>query len=260
MTAIVLDTETTGINPITSRITEIAIVDYDSGEHLLRSCINPECPIPPEITKITGITDETVANAPVFAALAGDIAMIISSAEVLIGQNPWFDQRMLVAEFARDNVIFIETWPMLICTKRIWDIYEPPTQRHLTNAFKRFVDPAGFPGAHGALADTMACRAVLQAQVKTFGLEGKSWDTFDPEQKTWWGPSNHIVWEGGILRINFGKYKGEPCHAVDRGYWRWLTNQEFPEHVLVMADYMTIVASNIITDSELATWAYGVKL
>ena len=255
MSAIVLDVETTGVNPHQDRVIEIAIVDFDTGDTLLHSLCNPEREIPPDITELTGITNDMALAAPFFHAIADEAARQITLADAIVAHNPWFDQRMISAELGRLGLAV--RWPILICTKRIWDLNEPREQRHLTNAFKRFVSKDGFEGAHGALADTTACRQVLLAQLKEFDLEGKPWNELDPEQTTWFGPSNHVLWSSGILVVNFGKHKGRPCHEVERSYWEWIRSQEFPEHIMVLADYMSVVAPADLDADRLATWAYG---
>lgn len=253
MSAIVLDTETTGVLK-SDRITEIAIVSFETKEVLIHTYVNPEVEIPEMITEITGITNETVKDAPKFRDIADQVSDIIGLSSAMIGHNPWFDQRMIAAEMERCDAS--TKWPILICTKRMWDIHEPRDKRHLQNAYKRFVHREGFEGAHGAFADTMACLEVFYNQIEEFGLDGKSWDEFDPNQKTWMGPSDHIVWSENMLILNFGKYKGIPCHKIEKGYWNWICNQDFPEHVKTLADYLTVVNKNADAD-DLASWAYG---
>ena len=68
----VVDIETTGGMARRDRITEIAIALYD-GEKIIdsyESLVNPERSIPTEITRITGITNSMVANAPKFFEIA----------------------------------------------------------------------------------------------------------------------------------------------------------------------------------------------
>ena len=64
----IIDLETTGGSMKTTKITEIAIFISD-GERIIdeySSLVNPEKSIPPFITRLTGINDEMVKNAPKF--------------------------------------------------------------------------------------------------------------------------------------------------------------------------------------------------
>lgn len=253
MRALVLDCETTGYNPNVNRVIELAITDFNTGETLVHTYFNPEVPIPVDIVALTKITDEMVADAPLFESHAVMIATIIRDSEVVIGYNPMFDRGMISGELRRCGQT--TTWPLLICGKRLWDIYEPRDKRDLTNAYRRFVNDAGFDGAHGAMPDTLATAQVVREQLRQFELGDKSWRELDPEQATWWGPSNHVVWRDDVLVLNFGKNKGTPLTAIDRGYWQWIRNQEFPDHVKMVGDYLIDVRKTRPTDEELATWA-----
>jgi DNA polymerase-3 subunit epsilon len=60
---VILDTETTDLYE--AEIVEIAVVNC-TGEALLNTLVKPTITIPPEVTKIHGISDEMVADAPTF--------------------------------------------------------------------------------------------------------------------------------------------------------------------------------------------------
>ncbi len=87
---IVFDIETTGLSPMSCKITEIGAVKICRGEVIERynTFVNPECSIPEEIVKLTSITDEMVADArkidevlPEFFAFIGDRLLIAHNAD-----------------------------------------------------------------------------------------------------------------------------------------------------------------------------------
>lgn len=256
MSAIVLDTETTGLSKDNDHVLEVAIVWWRDDKEFLQR-FNPGRPIPPEVTKIHGITDEDVKDCPPFSAHADFLAHTIQDAEAVIGQNPFYDRDMLDGEFARIGIKV--RWPTLVCTKRTWDVYEPPNERHLMNNYKRFVDRKGFDNAHSAIADTRATKLVLQKQIEVFELQDKSWEDFDPERKLWWGPSHHILVVDQTLMMNFGKHRGKPVRDVDHGFWRWLLDRDFPKHLLFLAleatRHIEKGVSKDVLDIQLFTWA-----
>jgi len=89
---IVVDIETTGLDPATCKITEIAalrLVDGEVAEKFV-TFVDPKIPIPLAITRLTGITDEMVAGAPSEAEAIAKYYDFIGPAEIL-GQNVDFD-------------------------------------------------------------------------------------------------------------------------------------------------------------------------
>lgn len=92
-----LDTETTGTSPRDHEIIELAIVpfDYDPEGRLCAvgapfvRLRQPSTPIPPEITRITGITDAMVAGLTIDPA---EIAAFIAPARVVVAHNAAFDR------------------------------------------------------------------------------------------------------------------------------------------------------------------------
>lgn len=103
---IFLDTETTGLSPESGdRIIEIGCVEMVNrrltGRHL-HFYINPERPNHEDAVKIHGLTDEFLADKPVFAALADEIIDYCRGAEIII-HNASFDLGFLNAELKRLN-------------------------------------------------------------------------------------------------------------------------------------------------------------
>jgi DNA polymerase-3 subunit epsilon len=94
---IYLDTETTGINAQRDEIIELAMVpfDYDPEGRLCAvhapfvALNQPKTPIPPEITKITGITDAMVAGHTIDPAA---VAAFIAPAVIIVAHNAGFDR------------------------------------------------------------------------------------------------------------------------------------------------------------------------
>ncbi|HBG69216.1 MAG: hypothetical protein A2W93_04250 [Bacteroidetes bacterium GWF2_43_63] len=103
----VCDIETTGGNNRAGKITEIAIFLVEDGKIIdeFSSLINPERPIPPFITQLTGITDAMVEDAPKFYEVAARIVEITKDA-IFVAHNVSFDYNFIVTEFARLGYVF----------------------------------------------------------------------------------------------------------------------------------------------------------
>ena len=113
----VIDIETTGGMPKRDRITEIAIVLFDGSQTIntFTSLINPERSIPPEITRITGITNEMVSNAPKFYEIAKHIVEMTENA-IFVAHNVSFDYNFIKEEFASLGYAFTKKQ---LCTVKL---------------------------------------------------------------------------------------------------------------------------------------------
>lgn len=104
MREIVLDTETTGLDPKAGhRIVEIACIELlnhvPSGRHW-RRYLNPERDMPEEALRIHGLTAEFLAEHPRFEEVADDFLSFIEGAKLVIHNAP-FDLGFLNAELER---------------------------------------------------------------------------------------------------------------------------------------------------------------
>jgi DNA polymerase-3 subunit epsilon len=101
MREIVLDTETTGLSPKSGhRILEIGcveLIDHMPTGETYHQYINPERDIPDEVIKVHGITEERVANEPVFAQIVEKFLEFLGDATLVI-HNAEFDMGFINAE------------------------------------------------------------------------------------------------------------------------------------------------------------------
>ena len=96
----IIDIETTGMGVQGNKITEIAIFIHD-GEQVIDTydtLIDPECPIPYNITQLTGITDAMVKGAPKFYEVAKEIIEFTEDC-VFVAHNVNFDFNVMNKEF-----------------------------------------------------------------------------------------------------------------------------------------------------------------
>jgi DNA polymerase-3 subunit epsilon len=102
---VVVDTETTGLQIGTDRMTELAAVKVIGGRIVERftQLVNPERHIPRQIAHMTGITTEAVFDAPTAAEVLPDFMDFLGDA-VLVAHNLSFDQKVLDMELTRANM------------------------------------------------------------------------------------------------------------------------------------------------------------
>lgn len=102
---VIVDTETTGLNQDTDKIMEIGLVafeyDPETGQayrvvESFGALEDPGMPITPEITEITGITNEMVAGQRIDDARVADL---VSGASIVIAHNAKFDRPFLEQRF-----------------------------------------------------------------------------------------------------------------------------------------------------------------
>ncbi|MCW2245075.1 DNA polymerase-3 subunit epsilon [Azospirillum fermentarium] len=98
MREIVLDTETTGFKPEEGhRLVEIGcleLVNHVQTGNRFHVYINPERPVPPEAAAVHGLTDEFLADKPVFETVAAEFVAFIGDSPLVI-HNASFDMKFL---------------------------------------------------------------------------------------------------------------------------------------------------------------------
>lgn len=103
----VIDVETTGGSPANDRIAEIAVIIFDGNKvtDSYSTLVNPKKSIDPYVTKLTGITDEMVANAPTFEDIHQKILELTHEA-IFVAHNVKFDFGMIRQEYKRIGIDF----------------------------------------------------------------------------------------------------------------------------------------------------------
>jgi DNA polymerase III subunit alpha, Gram-positive type len=115
---IVLDIETTWLSKYKHQITEIAAIRFD-GENILdrfHTLINPQRNIPSGITRLTGITNEMVSNAPVISEIIPDFLNFIKD-DIIVAHNSSFDMWFLSENIYKHKWFWIEN--NCLCTRKL---------------------------------------------------------------------------------------------------------------------------------------------
>jgi DNA polymerase-3 subunit epsilon len=161
---VVLDVETTGLNPDIHRILEISLVSVVNGEvvEAWSTYLNPEAPIGK--TEIHGITESDVKNAPRFADALPEIQKRIEGIAI-IAHNAKFDLAFLRSEFERSG--YRSPWLPSICTLSASNYYQP----HLSR--RRLADCCEDIGVRVENAHSATGDAIATAQLFHYYLDPK---------------------------------------------------------------------------------------
>ncbi|MEE8544253.1 MAG: DNA polymerase III subunit epsilon [Alphaproteobacteria bacterium] len=155
MREIVLDTETTGLDPGSGhRLVEIGcleLVNHVPTGRSFQSYVNPERDMPEEAFKIHGLSAEFLARQPLFAAVVEDFLKFIGEAPLVI-HNAVFDLGFLNAELARlGRPALLEE--RAIDTVALARRKFPGSPANLDALCRRFNIDNGARDLHGALLD-----------------------------------------------------------------------------------------------------------
>ncbi|MDX2265034.1 MAG: DNA polymerase III subunit epsilon [Hyphomicrobiales bacterium] len=156
MREIVLDTETTGLDPDSGdRIVEIACIEMmhriPTGR-VWHHYINPERDMPAGAFAVHGLSSEFLADKPKFAELADDFVRFIDGAQLVI-HNAAFDVKFLNAELARVNAAIIDAG-RVVDTLALARRKHAGAQNNLDALCRRYGVDNTRRTKHGALLDT----------------------------------------------------------------------------------------------------------
>lgn len=155
---VVLDTETTGLDPACNDIVEISAIRFENFKpvSLFTTLLKPNIPISERASEISGITNEMVENSPSFSEIKSSLKDFIGNLPI-VAHNASFDIKFLYASgFDFDkNTVFYDTLAL--------------SREHITYCEKTKCKPKSyrlgnicstcdiyFDGAHRASADALA--------------------------------------------------------------------------------------------------------
>ena len=104
MPLVVLDVETTGLDPENDRVIEIGVVLVDDGQVVdaLSWLVQPGIPVPKEALEVHGITDDELRTAPSFAEIREKLLARVAG-RLPVAYNAPFDRAFLGAELRRSG-------------------------------------------------------------------------------------------------------------------------------------------------------------
>ena len=256
---VVFDLETTGLDLVNDRVIQLSYIKVcpDGTELRGNEIINPGKPIAPEITALTGISDDDVKDRPAFKELAPRLAEEFKGCDFAGFNSNHFDIPMLAEEFLRAGIDFDFGKCRLIDAQAIFHKME---RRNLAAAYKFYTGrkmEEDFE-AHRADQATEATYRVLMGELDKYapGVQeepdrvlhndmdelaefSKNNDNVDFAGRIIWkdltdAQGNTLTDKDGNPRrhevFNFGKYKGWDVAEVlrrDPGYFSWMLSSDF---------------------------------
>jgi exodeoxyribonuclease X len=206
MTIRCIDIETTGIDPATDAVLEIASVDLlrEGGiTNQQETLVRPTVPVPPEASAVHHLIDADFVNAPSLE----DVIDRFKGADAYVAHNSDFERSFL------GDYLGQATWICTYkCALRVW----PELTSHSNQALRYtlgLVNPHGIDrhslNPHRALADAIVTSAIFERLLK---------------QASW---SELVQWssEPPLLTVfGFGMHRGQRFDQAPRDYLEWIAD------------------------------------
>jgi DNA polymerase-3 subunit epsilon len=160
-----LDTETTGLEKF-DQIVEICVLDFD-GSVLVDSLVKPTSKIPASVTKLHGITDAMVKEAPAWPEIWPAVQAALTGRHVAV-YSADYDVRMMKQSHRHHGQRWQLRGASFFCIMKLyaqfrgdWDDYRGAYRWHKLEEAGRQCK-IQLPNTHRAKADALLARAVLQ--------------------------------------------------------------------------------------------------
>lgn len=222
-----LDTETTGSDPESADICEMALLltpylgtrPIQDEPERLQTLVKPPVPIPPEASAVHHITDEMVSDAPSIEQVGTEAARLFTEADYVCAHNLPFDLTVISRALPEIVGELPETARLdsLRLARHVW----PDIPSHSLQALRyRFGLDENLEGdAHRAMFDTLLTRALVERLLQAL-----------PEISRWDELAEYARSPLDVQVFHFGKYRGNLVEDVivrDIDYVRWLLQQDW---------------------------------
>ena len=248
---VIFDLETTGLDLVKDRVIQLSYIKVypDGHEERGDEIINPEKPIPDEVSQLTGISNDDVKDKPTFKQLASKLCQVFTGSDIAGFNSNHFDVPLLAEEFLRAGIDFDFSKSRLIDVQTIFHKME---RRNLAAAYKFYCGHKMEDDfeAHRADQDTEATYRVLLGQLDYYTEEHQRELGEDPTDRIlpndmqaladFSKVNDNVDFAGRIVwadvkgqrteEFNFGKHKGVPVAdelRFDPGYYSWILGGDF---------------------------------
>lgn len=223
-----LDTETTGADPETAHICEVALLlSTYSGfnrrpeqDVRFQTLVKPPEKVPPEASAVHHITNGMLKDQPSIQDISVSVLELFQQADCISAHNLPYDLTILIRELpgvlqGMDKASRLDS---LRLSRHLW----PLIPSHALQALRyRFSLDSGITGdAHRAMFDTELVRSLVEYAVEQDSFSGSSWAAL----------VEYVVSPLEVKVFSFGKYRGklvEDIAAQDRDYIMWLLKQDW---------------------------------
>ena len=204
-----IDVETTGFDPKTDRIVELACVVTRGGRRVASydTLVHPQRPIPATASAVHHLTDEHVRNAPPLADVLPEVRALVAEC-VVVAHNAAFDLGFLPGLRERPA----------LCSMRFARRVLPEAPNYKNQVLRYHLgirdDALASVAAHRALGDAIVTSLVFAACVERYLRDGGADDVGAAIAR--------IAAPLVVPALRFGRHRGVPISGVPADYLRWV--------------------------------------
>ena len=218
---LVIDTETTGIDPFTDKVVELAGVGLTGG--VWSGLVSPGGPIPPEASAVHHLTEASFSGEGVWpdltAAWVDMLRHCKTMPEAYAAHNSTFDRGFIARLGYGGSAPWLCTWR---CALHLWP--DAPAYGNQVLRYYLGLKPGLPPGLapHRALYDAIVTSELLKEMLKLKTLT----ELLELQHKP-------VL----LKTVRFGKHAGKLWNDVPREYLRWMLSQDFDGDILHTAKH-----------------------